>query len=79
MAAGVAVALFAGAAVATAEGDSPFGNFGGGSDIAPGNLLIARSVYATPSITAGTLVTGPSGVTGVTGGTQLPPGCTTGN
>ncbi|HLW94886.1 MAG TPA: hypothetical protein VKS25_05875 [Solirubrobacteraceae bacterium] len=43
---------------------------GGGSDISPGNLLISRSVYAAPNITAG--------ATGVTG-TQLPPGCTAGN
>lgn len=72
VAAGVAVTLFAGAVVAAAEGDSPFGNFGGGTDVTPGNLLIARSVFATPSITAGALVTGPTGVTGLTGGTQLP-------
>jgi hypothetical protein len=69
VAVGVAVTLFAGAAVATAEGD-----FGGGSNVLPGNLLIARSVYATPNIVAG--ATGP---TGLTGGTQLPSGCTSGN
>jgi hypothetical protein len=71
--------LVGAAAVATAEGDPPFGGFGG-SDISPGNLLIARSVYATPNIVAGTTgPTGASGATGLTGGTQLPPGCTTGN
>jgi len=53
--------LSAGAAIASA--------MGGGSDIFAGNLLISRSVYAAPSITAG--------ATGVTG-TQLPPGCTDG-
>ncbi len=76
VAAVAAASVLAGVAVATAEGDSPFGGFGG-SDIAPGNLLIARSVYATPNIVAGS--TGASGATGLTGGTQLPPGCTTGN
>ena len=67
----VTASVLAGLAVASAEGDSLFG---GGSDIYPGNLLIARSVYATPNIVAG--ATGP---TGLTGGTQLPPGCTAGN
>jgi hypothetical protein len=67
----VTATVLAGLAVASAEGDSLFG---GGSDINPGDLLIARSVYATPNIVAGT--TGPSGLTG---GTQLPPACTSGN
>ena len=61
IAAAVATAC-AGAAVASA--------IGGGSGIFAGNLLISRTVYAAPSITAG--------ATGVTG-TQLPPGCTSGN
>ena len=76
VAAVVVASVIAGLAVATAEGDSPFGGFGG-SDIFPGNLLIARSVYATPDIVAG--ATGPTGPTGLTGGTQLPKGCTPGN
>ena len=79
VAAVVAATALAGVAVATAEGDSPFGG-SGGSDISAGNLLIARSVYAAPNIVAGTTgPTGASGATGLTGGTQLPPGCTTGN
>ena len=66
---GVTATLVAGALVATAEGDVPF--FGSGQpQFYPNNLVIARSVYAQPTITAGT--------TGVTG-TLLPPGCTTGN
>jgi hypothetical protein len=92
LAAVVAASVLAGVAVATAEGDSPWGGFGGGSEIFPGNLLIARSVYATPNIVAGTTgatgptggtgasgATGATGATGLTGGTQLPPECTPGN
>ena len=65
-ASGAAVALALGAIVATAEGDVPF--FGsGGAQLYPNNLLIARSTYAEPSLTASS--------TGVTG-TLLPPDCT---
>ena len=59
--AAIAATLSAGVAIASATD--------GGGDISPGNLLISRSVYAAPSLTAGS--------TGVTG-TQLPPGCTDG-
>ncbi len=69
VATGATLALALGAIVATAEGDVPF--FGSGQpQLYPNNLLIARSVYTEPSLTAG--------ATGVTG-TLLPPGCTAGN
>ncbi|MGD0198266.1 MAG: hypothetical protein ABSC56_10235 [Solirubrobacteraceae bacterium] len=66
LAAGVSATLAITAIVATAEGDVPFGG-PGQPQLYPNNLLIARSVYAEPSITAG--------ATGVTG-TLLPPNCT---
>ena len=52
LAALAAATALAGVIVATAAGDPLFG---GGSNIHPGNLLIARSVYATPNIVAGAM------------------------